>query len=55
MPKRRFNIWLDIDFIDRVAKAAKTVGVKTSTFMRMAILEKLRKHQDGHPNEQDPK
>lgn len=42
MSKRRFNIWLDSDLIKAVAKAATSIGVKTSTFMRMAILEKLK-------------
>lgn len=51
--KRRFNIWLDESFIEAVKTAAKLVGVKASTYMRMAVLEKLsgrpkRGDQDVH-------
>ena len=53
MSKRRFNIWLDIDLIDKVAKAAKDIGVKTSTYMRMAILEKLNR-STRYSNERSP-
>lgn len=38
---RRFNIWLDNELIDTVKTAAKAGGVKASTYMRMAVVEKL--------------
>lgn len=54
MSKRRFNIWLDNELIETVTIAAKAIGVKASTYMRMAILEKLnRKPRDGW-RDQDP-
>lgn len=49
MSKKRYNIWLDTAVIAEVKKAAKVVGVKVSTFMRMAILEKLRNHTCENP------
>ena len=42
MTKKRYNIWLDTVLIDEIKRAASTIGVKVSTYMRMAILEKLR-------------
>ncbi len=44
MPKKRYNIWLDTVLIEEIKLAALTIGVKVSTYMRMAILEKLRKN-----------
>lgn len=41
MSKKRFNIWLDKELIDTVKVLAIELGVKASTFMRMAILEKI--------------
>lgn len=43
MSKKRYNIWLDTVLIDEIKLAASTLGVKVSTYMRMAILEKLRR------------
>ncbi len=43
MPKKRYNIWLDTVLIDEIKLAATALGVKVSTYMRMAILEKLRR------------
>lgn len=52
--KRRFNIWLDNELIETVTSTAKLLGVKASTYMRMAILEKLnRRPKDGQPNTED--
>ncbi len=41
MPSKRYNIWLEESLIERIKKAAKAAGVKVSTFLRMAALEKL--------------
>lgn len=51
MPKKRFNIWLDTTVIDEVKAAAATIGVKTTTYMRMSILEKLRGTKDVKPKQ----
>lgn len=41
MPKKRYNIWMDLTLIARIKRAAKSLGVKISTYVRMAVLEKL--------------
>jgi predicted DNA binding CopG/RHH family protein len=43
--KKRYNVWLDVDLIQRIRDAATKIGVKISTFIRMAILEKLDRHE----------
>lgn len=43
MPMKRFNIWLDTELVKQVEKVGKTLGVRKTTYMRMAIVEKLRK------------
>ena len=41
MPNKRYNIWMHTDLINQVKKAAKQMGVKTSTYIRIATIEKL--------------
>lgn len=41
MSSKRYNIWLELSLIERIKTAAKKAGVKVSTFLRMAALEKL--------------
>lgn len=48
MSSKRYNIWLDIELILKIKKAALQIGVKTSTYMRMAILEKLNKDEKNN-------
>lgn len=43
MPSKRYNIWMDIALIVRIKKSAKSLGIKVSTYIRMAVLEKLNK------------
>lgn len=45
MPSKRYNIWLETSLIKRIKKAAKSAGVKISTFLRMAALEKLARSE----------
>lgn len=47
MSKKRYNIWLDTVLIDEIKLAASTLGVKVSTYMRMAILDKLRRETNA--------
>lgn len=47
MLSKRYNIWMDITLIDRIKKAAKSLGIKVSTYIRMAVLEKLNKTPNG--------
>jgi len=41
MASKRYNIWLEEGLIKCIKDAAKKAGVKVSTFLRMAALEKL--------------
>jgi len=43
MASKRYNIWLEESLIERIKAAAKKAGIKVSTFLRMAALEKLDK------------
>jgi hypothetical protein len=43
MPMKRFNIWLDTELVKQVEKVGKTLGVRKTTYMRMAIVEKIRR------------
>ncbi len=52
MPMKRFNIWLDTELVKQVEKVGKTLGVRKTTYMRMAIVEKLRRDTSG-PRDQD--
>jgi len=47
MPKKRFNIWMDDSLIEEIKVAATAMGLKVSTFVRVATLEKLRKTHNG--------
>jgi hypothetical protein len=47
MPMKRFNIWLDTELVKQVEKVGKTLGVRKTTYMRRAIVEKLRRDTDG--------
>lgn len=47
MPMKRFNIWLDTELVKQVEKVGKALGVRKTTYMRMAIVEKLKKDTDG--------
>jgi len=41
MPSKRYNIWFDLTLIERIKLTSKRLGVKISTYVRMAVLEKL--------------
>jgi len=41
MSSKRYNIWFDLTLIARIKTAAKKSGIKISTYVRMAVLEKL--------------
>lgn len=41
MTSKRYNIWLTLDLIERIKTAAAKAGLKISTYIRMAVLEKL--------------
>lgn len=43
MTSKRYNIWLEIGLIDRIRLAAQRMGIKVSTYIRVAILEKLER------------
>ncbi len=47
MPMKRFNIWLDTELVSQVEKVAKTLGLRKTTYMRMAIVDKLRRDTDA--------
>lgn len=49
MPMKRFNIWLDTELVNEVQKAGKALGVRKTTYMRMAIVEKLRRDEENGP------
>jgi len=56
MPSKRYNIWMDIALISRIKKVAKLLGIKVSTYIRMAVLEKLDNHDKVVlPNKNLPK
>lgn len=47
MSMKRFNIWLDTELVSQVEKVAKALGLRKTTYMRMAIVDKLRRDTDG--------
>ncbi len=51
MPKKRFNIWMDTSLIAKIKATAKPLGLKVSTYCRMACLEKMRRDADARSRE----
>jgi predicted DNA binding CopG/RHH family protein len=45
MPSKRYNIWFELTLIERIKTAAKKAGIKISTYVRMAVLEKLGREE----------
>jgi predicted DNA binding CopG/RHH family protein len=46
MSSKRYNIWMDEELIAKIKASAKILGIKASTYIRMAVLEKLRGMHD---------
>ena len=41
---RRYNLWIDVDSLNKLKKLSKTDGIALSTFIRIAIKEKLERY-----------
>lgn len=50
MASKRVNIWMDEELIAQIKVAAKQTGVKASTYVRVATIEKLAKTRPLKPN-----
>ena len=52
MPARQMTVYLKPDLLERIRIAAEHQGVSTSTFLRMAALQKLRNENEDPPRQQ---
>lgn len=56
MPKKRFNIWMDVALIAKIKAEARLIGVNgVSTYCRIACLEKLKRDQRARAAEEQPR